>query len=117
MNVRHPDRNAFEKFSRGAASVAEERWIEDHLRSGCALCQQQVDDLLRHAFAPAMDEAGQDAAWDRLFAALGERLSRAGSERSEAPARLAELLDRPWKSGPSSSASTAACRPSPSASC
>jgi len=100
MNVRHPDRNAFEKFSRGAASIAEERWIEDHLRSGCALCQQQVDDLLRHAFAPAMDEAGQDAAWDRLFAALGERLSRAGSERSEAPARLAELLDRPWEEWP-----------------
>jgi tetratricopeptide (TPR) repeat protein len=100
MNVRHPDRNAFERFSRGAAAVAEERWIEDHLRSGCALCQRQVDDLLQHAFAPAMDEAGQDAAWDRLFAALGERLSRAGSERSEAPARLAELLDRPWEEWP-----------------
>ncbi len=101
MDVRHPDRNTFERFSRGGASAAEERWIEDHLRSGCALCQRQVDELLRHAFAPVPEEAaGQDAAWDRLFAALGERLSRAGSERSEAPALLAELSGRPWEEWP-----------------
>jgi tetratricopeptide (TPR) repeat protein len=101
MDARHPDRNAFERFSRGGASTAEERWIEDHLRSGCAFCQRQVDDLLRHAFAPVPEEtADQDAAWDRLFAALGERLSRAGSERSEAPALLAGLFGRPWEEWP-----------------
>lgn len=101
MNARHPDRNAFERFSRGGASAAEERWIEDHLRSGCAFCQQEVDEILLHAFAPQSEEsAEQDAAWDRLFASLGQRLSRAAAERKEAPALLAELLGRPWEEWP-----------------
>jgi tetratricopeptide (TPR) repeat protein len=100
-NVRHPDRNAFERFSRGGASAAEERWIEDHLRSGCAFCQEEVDEVLLRAFAaptPAMAE--QDAAWDRLFADLGARLSRAAAERKEAPALFAELLGRSWEEWP-----------------
>ena len=46
MNPRHPDRTALERFSRGHASTTEERWIEDHLRSGCAVCQKEVDALL-----------------------------------------------------------------------
>lgn len=101
MNMRHPDGNAFEKFSHGEASAAEERWIEDHLRSGCAHCQQQVDDLLVRAYAPpAAESAEQDATWDRLFANLGQRLARAADERNEAPALLAELLDRPWDDWP-----------------
>ncbi|HSU82325.1 MAG TPA: hypothetical protein VLR69_07880, partial [Thermoanaerobaculia bacterium] len=77
MNARHPDRNAFERFSRCDASAAEERWIEDHLRSGCAFCQREVDELLLRAFAPPSEEsAEEDAAWDRLFANLGTRLAR-----------------------------------------
>jgi tetratricopeptide (TPR) repeat protein len=101
MNVRHPDRNAFERFSRGGASAAEERWIEDHLRSGCALCQGEVDELLLRSFAPPSEEtASQDAAWDRLFANLGVRLARAAAERQEAPALLDELLSRPWEEWP-----------------
>ena len=86
MNAGHPDRNAFERFSRGEATAAEERWIEDHLRSDCALCQGYVDELLTCSFdpdAPPLEEdpAAQDASWDRLFATLGNRLSRAASER------------------------------------
>ncbi len=101
MNVRHPDRNAFERFSRGGASAAEERWIEDHLRSGCALCQREVDEILLRELAPPNEEgAEQDAAWDRLFANLGVRLARAATERQEAPALLAELLGRPWEEWP-----------------
>jgi tetratricopeptide (TPR) repeat protein len=101
MNSRHPDRNAFERFSRGGASAAEERWIEDHLRSGCAVCQGEVDEILLRSFAPPSEEtAGQDAAWDRLFADLGARLARAAAERREAPALLDELLGRPWEEWP-----------------
>ena len=101
MNARHPDRNAFERFSRCDASAAEERWIEDHLRSGCAFCQREVDELLLRAFAPPSEEsAEEDAAWDRLFANLGTRLARAAAERKEAPALLAELLGRPWEEWP-----------------
>ena len=101
MNARHPDRNAFERFSRGEASAAEERWIEDHLRSGCALCQEEVDEILLRSFAPPSEESGgQDAAWDRLFADLGIRLARAAAERKEAPALLDELLSRPWEEWP-----------------
>ena len=101
MNARHPDRNAFERFSRGGASAAEERWIEDHLRSGCAVCQGEVDEILLRSFAPPSEEtAGQDAAWDRLFADLGVRLARAAAERKEAPALLDELLSRPWEEWP-----------------
>jgi tetratricopeptide (TPR) repeat protein len=101
MDARHPEGNAFERFACGGASAAEERWIEDHLRSGCAHCQRQVDELLLRAYAsPSEETAAQDAAWDRLFANLGQRLYRAVAERSEAPARLAELLARPWDEWP-----------------
>jgi tetratricopeptide (TPR) repeat protein len=101
MDAGHPDRNAFERFSRGEAAVAEERWIEDHLRSGCALCQRQVDDFLLRAFAPVPEEtADQDAAWDRLFATLGSRLAQAAAERRAAPSLLDELLGRPWEEWP-----------------
>ncbi len=101
MDAGHPDRNAFERFSRGEASVAEERWIEDHLRSACARCQRHVDDLVSCAFSPpaaSREEAdAQDASWDRLFTRLGSRLSGAAAERGVAPALLAELFDRSWE--------------------
>ena len=101
INARHPDRNAFERFSRGVSSAVEERWIEDHLRAGCVLCQREVDELLLRAFAlPSAESVDQDAAWDRIFASLGARLSRAAAERKEAPALLDELLGRPWEEWP-----------------
>ena len=101
INARHPDRNAFDRFSRGGSSAVEERWIEDHLRAGCALCQREVDELLLRVFAPPSEESlEQDAAWDRIFASLGARLARAATERQEAPGLLAELLDRPWEEWP-----------------
>jgi tetratricopeptide (TPR) repeat protein len=42
----HPDREALECFARGEILAAEERWIEEHLRSGCAICQRSIDSLL-----------------------------------------------------------------------
>jgi tetratricopeptide (TPR) repeat protein len=42
----HPDREALESFARGEIVAAAERWILDHLRSGCAICQRTVDGLL-----------------------------------------------------------------------
>ena len=42
----HPDREALECFARGESVAETERWILDHLRSGCAICQRTVDDLL-----------------------------------------------------------------------
>jgi len=42
----HPDREALECFARGECVAETERWILDHLRSGCAICQRTVDGLL-----------------------------------------------------------------------
>ena len=115
MDAQHPDRNALERFSRGETAAIEERWIENHLRSGCARCQREVDALLPSLFqtvpalvgpAPAHVPARpldpldppanpEDAAWDRLFSALEQRLVQATAEQDEAPALLAGLLDRP----------------------
>jgi tetratricopeptide (TPR) repeat protein len=104
MNAGHPDRNAFERFSRGESTAEEERWIEGHLRSECGLCQRYVDELLSCSFdpgaPPAEEIADQDASWDRLFARLGSRLPHAAAERGEAPLLVAELCARPWDEWP-----------------
>lgn len=49
----HPDKDALESFARGEILAAAERWIVDHIRSGCAICQRTVDDLLPRLEAPA----------------------------------------------------------------
>ncbi|HEV2851881.1 MAG TPA: hypothetical protein VHC97_03665 [Thermoanaerobaculia bacterium] len=108
MNVRHPDRNALERFSRGQASAAEESWIEDHLRSGCGLCQKEVDLLLVLTLGPPpfgepgprdlepdLSDGEEEAAWSRLFASLEQRLALVLAERRDAPALVAELLSHP----------------------
>jgi tetratricopeptide (TPR) repeat protein len=110
MISQHPNRDALERFSRGETAAAEERWIEDHLRSGCALCQQEVDALLLRllqtagppeaSFPPSEEAAGQDAAWDRLFSSLEVRLSQATAERREAPVLIAGLFARPREEWP-----------------
>ena len=101
MDARHPDRNALERFSRGEASVAEELWIEDHLRSGCAVCQREVDDLLLPIWPRLLRPAARGAApgTRRRGRRLGgpvrrleQRLALVAAERQEAPGLLAELL-------------------------
>ncbi|HEY7216553.1 MAG TPA: hypothetical protein VIC28_18170 [Thermoanaerobaculia bacterium] len=79
-----------------------ERWVEDHLRSGCAVCQREVDALLLRMLGPdfalpAVEAPGLaggevDAGWDRLVALLEKRLAVAAAERREAPHQVAELL-------------------------
>jgi tetratricopeptide (TPR) repeat protein len=104
MDTRHPDRNALERFSHGDTSETEERWIEDHLRAGCEICQREVDDLLRRTMGLLLEEPGRRdpdgsgggyLSWDGLFAQLEQRLVQVTAERGEAPALLAELLSHP----------------------
>jgi tetratricopeptide (TPR) repeat protein len=51
MSEHHPDRTDLEQYARSEMAAAEGRWVEDHLRAGCTVCQRIVDDLL-----PALDE-------------------------------------------------------------
>jgi hypothetical protein len=48
----HPDRNALECYARAEVLAEAERWIEDHIRSGCARCQGVVDELLPRPETP-----------------------------------------------------------------
>jgi tetratricopeptide (TPR) repeat protein len=101
MDANHPDRKALERFSLAGASAAEERWIESHLRSGCRVCQREVDDLLSTLNpspqdAPSLDGGGETSfVREGLFARLERRLAEVRDERSEAPHLLAELLALP----------------------
>ena len=97
MDSRHPDRNALDRFSRGQAPATEERWIEDHLRSGCGRCQREVDDILLRALSPAAPAAapGEEEVWRRLTSLVERRLAEVAVERSEAPDLVAELLAHP----------------------
>jgi tetratricopeptide (TPR) repeat protein len=93
----HPDPEALERFSRGELSPEESTRIEVHLRSGCALCQRKVDDILRKIETALPDEPpGRsvriDAGWDRIFSGLGWRLSMVRGERAAAPRLVDELV-------------------------
>lgn len=95
MDARHPDRDALERFSCGEVPAAEARWIEDHLRSGCAVCQREVDALLLRTLSSPDGPEEDDGGWDHLVAALEQRLSVVSAERRDAPPLLAELLGYP----------------------
>ncbi|HEX6900322.1 MAG TPA: hypothetical protein VF789_11435 [Thermoanaerobaculia bacterium] len=99
MDSRHPDRNALDRYSRGKASTTEERWIEDHLRSGCERCQREVDDILLRAMSPA-GSSGEDEVWRRLVALVSRRFGEVAAERREAPALAAEIFGHPAASQP-----------------
>lgn len=98
MPEHHPDRETLERFSRGELSTAEGRWIEEHLRSGCAVCQRKVDDLLwwleaesSGATSSAAADLGEDA-WSGILGRLEQRLALVSLERGTAPRLLEELL-------------------------
>jgi tetratricopeptide (TPR) repeat protein len=101
MAAIHPDRKVLEKYSQAGATPAEERWIESHLRSGCRVCQREVDHLLS-TLSPSPQDApspdgGEEASFVRegLFARLERRLAEVREERREAPPLVAELLGHP----------------------
>jgi tetratricopeptide (TPR) repeat protein len=90
---RHPGRDTLESFSRGALSAEQAQWIEDHLRSGCPVCQRKVDDLLwqlQTASPPAWPE--EDQVWSRLLVKLEHRMELIEQERAVAPGLVDELL-------------------------
>src|SRR5262249_20376645 len=93
----HPDRKVLEKYSQAGASAAEERWVESHLRSGCRVCQREVDDLLAAMGPWRVEERspGEEASFARqgLFARLERRLAEVKEERHAAPPLVAELMD------------------------
>ncbi|HSN85458.1 MAG TPA: hypothetical protein VL025_01820 [Thermoanaerobaculia bacterium] len=107
MLEHHPDRNALERFSRGQATAPEERWIEDHLRAGCPVCQPEVDALLAPtldasllsqlglALSAAAERMDDDALWSRVLQRLEQRMALVLVERRAAPGLVAELLERP----------------------
>jgi tetratricopeptide (TPR) repeat protein len=97
----HPGRQALERFARGEIFRHEARRIVEHLRSGCRVCQRELDGLLPlagdgMAFDDPLDlpaRGGTDGAWPRLdLRHLKDQLARALREREEAPALTAELL-------------------------
>ncbi|HEX5717596.1 MAG TPA: hypothetical protein VF179_15665 [Thermoanaerobaculia bacterium] len=95
---RHPDRDTLERFSRGALSAEQAQWIEDHLRSGCPVCQRKVDDLLwqlQTAAPPARALAEEEQVWSRLLVKLEHRMELIARERAVAPGLVDELLTRP----------------------
>jgi tetratricopeptide (TPR) repeat protein len=101
MAAIHPDRKVLEKYSQAGASPVEERWIESHLRSGCRVCQREVDDLLSSLSpspqdAPSLD-GEEEAVFARegLFTRLERRLAEVREERRQAPPLVAELLGHP----------------------
>jgi len=92
----HPDHATLERFSRNELTPEEGSRIEDHLRSGCSLCQRRVDDLLLELERMLRDETAEprvDSGWDRLFASLRWRMSLARRERAAAPRLAAELVE------------------------
>lgn len=93
----HPDRDTLESFSRGALSGQEARWIEDHLRSGCPVCQRKIDDLLWQLQAtPAGQHSRafieEEQVWSRLLRKLEHRMELIERERTAAPGLVGELL-------------------------
>jgi tetratricopeptide (TPR) repeat protein len=42
----HPNRDTLERFARGELPDVEARWIDEHVRSGCPICQSSIDALL-----------------------------------------------------------------------
>lgn len=95
---RHPDRDTLERFSRGALSAEQAQWIEDHLRSGCPVCQRKVDDLLWQlqtappAGQPSRAWAEEEQIWSRLLVKLEHRKELIDQERAVAPGLVSELL-------------------------
>jgi tetratricopeptide (TPR) repeat protein len=107
MAENHPDREKLENFARGELMIFEERRIEDHLRSGCPVCQRKIDDLLptfelpleieEPAGAPWLVSDQEEASWQRIYARMEHRIAQMAREREAAPALVSELLRHPPK--------------------
>jgi tetratricopeptide (TPR) repeat protein len=98
MAGHHPDRETLERFSSGGLLPEEQAWIEKHLRSGCAVCQKTVDDLLLSLADDLPDTPHRS--WDdeeslkQTVSRLEQRMALISLEREAAPLLADELLSR-----------------------
>lgn len=96
----HPDRDTLERYSCGGLLPEDAAWIEEHLRSGCTVCQRTVDGILA-TFEQARDTWAPDTTWDeeeswrRVFTRLEQRVALINLERAAAPELVDELLHLP----------------------
>jgi tetratricopeptide (TPR) repeat protein len=106
MSGYHPNRKALERFVGGHAPAVEEHRIEQHLRAGCAVCQEEVDRLLpAFELAPATKPEPVDmrpastafdaVAWEQVYTRLEQRIALISLEREAAPRLLEELNRQP----------------------
>jgi hypothetical protein len=91
----HPDRDELECFARGEIHAERGRWIENHLRTGCAVCQCRVDDLLPRLEGPAPSLA--DLPQLPILAARASRRSPAAA--GDATGVCGDLVPRPSRAG------------------
>ncbi|MES1243106.1 MAG: tetratricopeptide repeat protein [Acidobacteriota bacterium] len=96
MAEHHPDRETLERFSSGGLHPETGAWIEAHLRSGCAVCQRTVDDLLPSLDGPP--DGGRDwdddESWRPILSRLEWHRVRIVQEREAASRLTDELLGR-----------------------
>ena len=106
MSGYHPGRKALERFVGGHAPAAEEYQIERHLRTGCAVCQGEVDRLLpvfelasgtkpKPADPRPVSLTSDTLVWDQVYTRLEQRLALISLEREAAPRLLDELNRQP----------------------
>ncbi len=96
----HPGRQDLESFARGEVFRHEERRIVEHLRSGCRICQRELDQLLPLAdgdswleLAAEPRQQAKGASWPRLdIRRLKSHLGCIQRDRLEAPAQIGGLL-------------------------
>jgi tetratricopeptide (TPR) repeat protein len=89
--LRHTDQDTLERFSRGALSAEQAQWIEDHLRSGCPVCQHKMDGLLMQ-LQPSEPWAQEEQMWSRLLVKMKHRKELIARERAVAPGLVEELM-------------------------
>jgi tetratricopeptide (TPR) repeat protein len=101
----HPDQCTLERFACGDLSEVESHRIEHHLRSGCATCQAEVDQLLlplaegSATWLPLLQGpailSDDPKALAQTFDRLEQRLALIELERAAAPALVDGLLAQP----------------------
>lgn len=93
MAGHHPDRETLERFSSNGLLPEEQAWIEKHLRSGCAVCQKTVDDLLLSLDTPCQSW-DDDESLKQTVSRLEQRMALINLEREAALLLADELLSR-----------------------
>lgn len=72
----HPNRETLERYARGEFPTVKARWIEDHLRSGCPICQPSIDSLLPTPTGPTCEVVSAPSAPPLSLPAALKRVAR-----------------------------------------